>query len=292
MAGCSAGRCAAAPSTTDCKPATCAATDSLGSVAHVGFYASVSHQAFKCDGATASAAGCKAAAVDHCNNLVCSGTACKTSCTSDADCSYQSYCVNSSCVAQADNGTACNSYRDCKSEICALDVNGNGPACRECLSGNNCTGTTPLCGDVLACNTSCLANVPEWCNSDGSQNCAVIPSIKPAATDCGSDGRFHCGGVTACPDWMICVNSTCKIAGGQRCLNLGDCATGACPTGGGRCPPTAVGGICVGDFDNPPFDTPLVGATQPECVGGASCSGDTPFGSLNQNIPTCANNNN
>jgi hypothetical protein len=70
---------------------------------------------------------------------------------------------------------------------------------------------------------------------------------------------------------MVCQDSTCKVTGGQPCLNATDCASGSCLNG--RCGLNGNGTRCTGDLGL-------------ECGSGLVCSAlfvnnDTQF------VPTC-----
>jgi hypothetical protein len=187
----------------------------------VGQYASVSYKVKQCDGSSATAAACKQLPDNGClNHLTCgSATTCKGMCATDADCVQGSWCNPGThlCSNQATGG-GCGSGIECKSRIC-------------------------LSGACQASGANSIANYTENCNDGQPFAC---PS---AAPNCGAtDGQCHCGTGAGCPDWMVCISGTCKIAGGRTCLATSDCAYGPCTSN--VCPPTPQGDYCTSDTDS------------------------------------------
>jgi hypothetical protein len=188
-----------------------------------------------------------------------SATNCKPSCASDSDCVYNYRCINTQCQLKKANGVACTLASECLSGICIVDVNGNGPDCHGCNSGETCPRDTPGCSDQKECINKCQ-NIrdPSGCNADGSYKCSVEFLIQATNPECDGQDHFHCGALQRCPGWMLCINGTCKVDGGQPCLNASDCASGSCAAG--RCTLSGDHVPCTSDYDQ-------------ECASGLICSG-------------------
>jgi hypothetical protein len=230
----------------------------MGAIAHVGVWASTSYKTKKCDGATASVAGCKVQPDTGCpGNLTCeNAVGCKNTCAGDPDCLYGYRCVSGSCVLKKGVGTACTLDAECATGLCD-DQN---HVCMACRNGGNCTNKVPLCGDDHTCSNCNVYRNGSDCHPDGSLNCnGTGPCIFGNAPDCNpATGLCGCGSVSECKGWMVCVNHLCKVAGGRPCINSGDCASGTCPAGGGVCPVSPTGTICTFDYPD-------------ECVSGDYC---------------------
>ena len=94
------GACAPAASGSTCSPGTCVNSgDALGAVAHAGQWSSTALVSFQCNGGTGAAACVQKSGAACANSLTCNagGTACKTSCTTHADCLHGFYCFQGEC---------------------------------------------------------------------------------------------------------------------------------------------------------------------------------------------------
>jgi hypothetical protein len=185
---------------------------------------------------------------------------CKTSCTSDADCVYGYACsAGGNCLPKLGDKAPCVTNSQCASGICIVDNNLQGPYCRACSTGASCptvpTATQQVaCGDDKECDFSCMAvRDPSACNADGSFNCSNdidIPSTGPDCDTTTANHHWHCGALSVrCPAWMVCTGAggTCKVTGGQACINNSDCYSGSCVNS--KCVPNTSNAPCVGDWD-------------------------------------------
>ena len=112
------------------------------------------------DPGTCSSGTCMTPTARACaNNLVCSNDACKTSCTTAADCvsttSY--YCAAGACTAKKSNMSVCSAAQECSSNIC-------GGRC--CASA--CTCTQPNASANLLQNPGFDTNVSGWSTDSGT----------------------------------------------------------------------------------------------------------------------------
>lgn len=138
-------------------------------------------------------------------NLICSGSACKTSCMSNADCRTGLLCVNGACQSTCPAGLT-----NCSGTCVNLQTD---PA--HCGS---CTAT--------ACNGTCQSGV---CCGVGLTNCSGV------CVDLTSDDK-HCGacsgGNTDCTlsgrAIAHCRNSLCRFVDGFSCTSDGECFNGLC----------------------------------------------------------------
>jgi len=264
--GCNgAGSCVASPSGAQCGPATCSnGSDSLGAVEHVGQHVLVSLALYACDGSSGGPDACQAQTRHSCpGNLTCAtDKSCRRSCSTHADCLLGFFCeaASGACVQQEPNGTPCSDEVECASRVCSFPTVVMVGQLVKDLPGT-CAGpglndvTAPhYAGDCHARTTIEYTSYPR-----GWLPCPV------SAPDCGADGSCHCGEGAACPEWMVCVEGACKVAGHRPCLADADCAYGACV--GGRCPYTQTGACTT---DSNPWDSfstaPLPNA---ECARGS-----------------------
>ena len=185
------GGCAKHAAGTECLPASC----SSGSEIPMSI----------CDGNGT----CLVGAPVPCAPFVCSGTACKLSCTTGADCTAGNPCSNGSC-GKIPMGAACTRATDCASGFCV-----DGFCCNSA-----CGGTCENCG---------LPNARGRCTAVGAG--AVDPRgvcKDMGSTSCGNNGR--CNGSKACqkyPDATPCRSSSCDPAT-NRYTQDATCKSGAC----------------------------------------------------------------
>lgn len=116
------------------------------------------------------------------------GGACNTSCTSDNQCDFSSFCAAPSCVPKLQNGTSCTLSSQCQSSFCV---------------------------DGVCCNQPCTG---------GCQSCSATPgtcSSHPAGTDpeAACPGGFACNGFGTCV--TFCTQPT-------DCQSGSYCDAGAC----------------------------------------------------------------
>jgi hypothetical protein len=248
-----------------CKPAAmgtvCGSNVCSNGPDTVGQWASPAFYGVACDGVTPGASGCKAGANTGCaGHFACaSGSACKTTCSLDADCVNGYYCSSGVCMARKTSG-ACARDFECASLAC---FSGN---CADCYGLDNyqCPVSSPAC---LTGNKCGACNYAPYCLNDGTgrYDCRKHPFCPARAPSCGTDGVCRCGTADVqCPIGTICLNGACKLGGTQPCVQASDCAYGTCTNG--LCPKTPLSGIC--------FDTP----------GGTSCD---PAGAATGYVPSC-----
>ncbi len=207
------------------------------------------------------------------------GTACPSTCISDAGCVATHYCAaNSTCQPRKAKGASCNPGTDCK-------VPGT---CQECASA--------ACVDGFCCDTACANNCDVCSKALGASadgTCTNLPLGSPGFPTCPSP--YFCNGASAfcptsctsdvyCPNTHYCAaDSTCKpkklqgavcnSSPGADCLNGGCavCATGNCSDG--VCCDKACAGSC--DVCAQTLGAPANGtcATAPATYGGSPSCG-------------------
>ncbi len=127
-----AGACMSAASGSDC-----------GSTSCIGLDAQNNASTCSNDGT------CTDNGIASCHPYVCSGIACLTSCTSQADCAAGAICVQDHCVTPKANGLGCSVAPECTSGFCVEGVCCDGPcdgSCESCLATNKSSGSTGTCG--------------------------------------------------------------------------------------------------------------------------------------------------
>jgi Cellulose binding domain len=173
-------------------------------------------QARTCDGAGA----CRAAMTAMCVPYVCGTAACKTTCTSTADCVSPNVCTNGSC-GKNPIGATCAVAGDCGSGFCAQNV----------CCNSACTGTCQSC--ALAGSAGTCAPVPAGAAPNPTTQCATT-----TASTCGTDGL--CDGAGACRKYVSgtqCAAATCtgtSFKPPNLCNGTGICGTVTPTTCGGN----------------------------------------------------------
>jgi hypothetical protein len=180
---------------------------------------------------------CRSAAVTDCGIYSCSGKACATTCSSDAQCAAGYYCAAPECVPKLDVGTACTAGNQCSSGFCAdgiccaTDCSG---ACKSCVvpTVGTCTnyaaGTDPdaectqglACTGAGACFTRCTKDAPDcetgfYCGANACQR------MKANGTACAANNECTSG---FCTDGVCCgeaCTETCKSC--NLTGTLGEC---------------------------------------------------------------------
>ncbi len=186
---CQAGACQKYASGTKCAGAACPG----GSVTFTG--------TSTCDGAGT----CVKPASTSCFPYVCGSSACKSACTSNADCDPPNTCAKGSCGLKG-NGQTCGGASDCKSGFCSQGV---------CCS-TNCNGTCKSCNASPSTAGTCT-NVGAG-QSDPQSGCT-----DQGTGSCGNDGK--CNGSGACEKYAagtVCVASKCP-AGTSTQTNARTC---------------------------------------------------------------------
>ncbi|MBL8718019.1 MAG: SBBP repeat-containing protein [Myxococcales bacterium] len=230
----------------ECTPASCAA--------------GVATKAHLCNGA----GSCRADGTVACGLYACAGSACATTCSSDAACTGAAHCSGTTCVADLDLGATCSRNDQCKTAFCADGVccdKACGGACEACTAAKKGKGSDGACEPVAA-------------GSDPKDAC-VADSGFP--TSCKADGL--CDGAGACrvyaPSGTACGDSTCAsgIASGKTCNGAGGCDATPKSCGDYTCADDKVcRTTCTADADcaATAFCT-TTGTCAPKGVTGATC---------------------
>jgi hypothetical protein len=189
-------------------------------------------------GSTCDGAGtCVTPTASSCFPFRCGGSACKATCTADADCVAPAVCTNGSCGLKSP-GAACALGAECASGTCAQGV-----CCKTA-----CTGTCLSC--ALAATAGTCAPVPGG-GADPTGTCA-----NAGAASCGTTG--FCDGAGACQLFgagTSCAPPACPAGAttqtlGRTCDGAGTCK----PAGTQSCAPYACNGTtcnttCLADTD-------------------------------------------
>jgi len=215
----------------------------------------------KCDGA----GGCVAPASTDCaGGFVCSGTACKTKCTTSTDCVAGLHCKGGFCVPLDDPGTPCSSGVTCKSGFCADSVccdkpcNGQCESCAEIGKAGTCT---VISGEPRGARTACDNGGADVCKArkcDGTDGakCAGYASdttktcAEPKCDGANAVGEAKCDGkgecvapaAKSCAPY-VCEGKTCRAdcATAEDCAPGNDCVGGSCVPGtGAKCDDTGL----------------------------------------------------
>lgn len=145
------GTCGATCNGTD--PAQCHFPGSEKTCAPATCIAGVAKGAASCDGA----GNCPSGATTNCDPFICGPTACKTTCTTSADCNASSYCAPPSCVAKKGLGAVCAVGEQCATGICG------GRCCN-----TSCTCAQPSAGNLFT-NAGFDSDLSDWGNTTGVQ---------------------------------------------------------------------------------------------------------------------------
>jgi hypothetical protein len=202
------GACAKWPAGTVCKAASCGGNTLT-----------------KAETCAAGACTAPNPPTQECTPYLCKGSACGTSCTSDAGCVGGYFCSSSQCLAKLASGTACATSNECVSNSCVTGVccnsacNGKCQGCTAMLTG----GSDGTCGMVL----------PH--QMDPSGQCAAQPQ-----STCKNDGKCTAGGnceqwpfgTTGCSNDVSCVATT--LTTDTQCDGTGNCSVGAMMSGCGN----------------------------------------------------------
>src|SRR5262249_10057770 len=141
-----------------------------------------------CDGAGTCTSG---AVADTCAPYACSGGSCKTSCSTNGDCSAGNACIGGECQAPLKNGVACTADGECQSKHCA-DTAGNHVCCDQACDGPcvSCIALYKQSGD----NTGQCG--PAHADTDPKAACPDPAAGLTGDAACGADGK--CDGLGSC----------------------------------------------------------------------------------------------
>jgi len=170
---------------------------------------------------------CQTATSSSCTPFACGTNACKTTCSTSADCASPNTCNGTSCGLKP-IGAACGGDTECNSAHCAQGV-----CCQ-----TTCTGT---------CQSCALSGTPGTCTNVPSGQDPLNQCTDGGAAACGNDGT--CNGTGGCRLYAagtICVSATCTgstLTSARMCNGTGTCqaattsmcdpftcGTGACKT--------------------------------------------------------------
>jgi hypothetical protein len=242
------GGCARYAAGTECKPSSCAA----GSEIPMSI----------CDGNGT----CLIGAPVTCAPFICAGTACRISCTVDAECAPGNTCVNGSC-GKKPNGQRCVAAGECLSNFCV-----DGVCCE-----NACTGSCVYCASP---------NARGRCTNVGAG--AVDPRgvcVDRGAASCGTNGR--CNGSRACQTYAngtVCRAASCNATTNLRTAQ-GTCNNGACTSpAAASCAPYKCNGTACGNTCGTTND-----CATPNICQGSSC-GKKGLGQICARADECASN--
>ncbi len=188
--------------------------------------------------------------VQDCSPFACSGGACLSTCSSDAQCAPAAYCNAPSCTPKKVTGQLCGAPNQCQSGLCI-----DGVCC-----GTTCSGT------CFACSTAKKGLGPD--GACGPIQAGLDPDNECSAQNastCGTNGV--CDGAGACqkhPSGTTCVPASCS---GTVLFKTDQCnGSGTCMDGGSQqCSPFAcLGGACL-----------TTCSLDAQCASSAYCSGMT-----------------
>ncbi|MBI2390734.1 MAG: FG-GAP repeat protein [Deltaproteobacteria bacterium] len=234
-----------------------------------------------CDGA----ANCKSGGSVSCGLYTCasSGSACNTTCTTDAQCAAGAWCEAGSCKADLDDGAACARAAQCKTGFCVDGVCCDAACtgkCEACTTAKKGAGANGKCDPVAADSdpdNECAAATGEPCGLPGTcDGLGACRLYAKSGTVCGAtscvDGKVTgkvCNGAGACGDATgvscgayACSGTSCKTA----CTDATaaeDCAATAYCTAAGTCAPKRANGTsCAAGKE----------CTSGFCVDGVCCA--------------------
>jgi hypothetical protein len=203
-----------------------------------------------CNGAGA----CRSAGTYSCGGYVCSGTGCRTSCATSADCISTYYCSGTTCVAKSANGVACTTGAQCLSGSCAdgvcCDTACTG-TCQACTAVKKGSGVNGTCGYIASgtnpdseCVPSCSAGVVTNSVCNGAGACGGTTSCGGFACLDTTQCRTTCTTDSNCLSTHYCSGGVCvaKSANGAACTAANACVSGYCADG--VCCDTACNGTC------------------------------------------------
>jgi len=223
--------------------------------------------------------GCLAASPASCSVYTCGATACKTTCSTNADCVTGYFCSGTTCVSTGATGTTCTAPSQCSSGNCVdgvccsstsctapLKCNANGvgtcskPRGVACTTGTECG--SGVCADGVCCNSTCTGKC-EACDVSGAEGtCTAVVGVPhgargacvgtgKCAAQCNGSDRSVCG--TPPPTTTNCGTASCTSGTAipdAYCDGSGNCSTPPSTNCGAYiCGPTSCKSSCVTGTD-------------------------------------------
>jgi hypothetical protein len=163
-----------------------------------------------CDGAGA----CRPAVVTACGIYACSGPACATSCSTDAQCAAGYYCAAPTCLPKLDVGVVCGGSNQCTTGFCA-----DGVCCAGACSGPCQSCASPVIGTCTsyAAGTDPDADCPQGLACTGAGAC--YPKCTQDSPDC--EAGYYCAAGACAPKKDL----------GAACGATNECKSGFCTDG-------------------------------------------------------------
>jgi hypothetical protein len=217
------------------------------------------------------AASCVDNGTSSCAPYTCAGTTCKSSCSTDLDCSSGNYCSASACIAKKTGGTVCAAANECSSGFCVDGVCCGSASCAVCQACNlNGLGT---CSSMPA---GAKDNVP--------------PAVCPANQSCDGSGACKDDNGQPCASGATCASALCvdAVCCGSACGSACDaCSVAAGGTADGTCTPVvdgAPGAPACSPYlcDGVSSTCPSTCVTNADCAGGFFCNGGVCSGQKGQ----------
>jgi hypothetical protein len=173
----------------------------------------IAKAAASCDGL----GNCPSGSTSNCDPFICGATACKTTCTTSADCTSTSYCAAPNCVAKKGLGAACGAGEQCATGICG----------GRCCSAP-CTCPQPSPGNLFA-NPGFDSSVTLWdpikafstgstgvqWSSDDADGCPFSGSIQEISSGLGNPSQ--CVAVTAGANYTLGLSIRSLDGSGGAC---------------------------------------------------------------------------
>jgi len=204
---------------------------------------------------------CQTVSTQSCGSYICGATACKTSCTSNSDCTSGFFCLGGACTTVKGQGSACTDASQCSTGYCV-----DGICCE-----NSCIGS------CMACAGSKTAQADGLCRgvvggTDPDNECTADP-----IASCGQDGT--CDGNGACRKYTVgttCVAAACNVStftpartcdGAGTCQTTTDQSCGAYACGASSCVTS-----CVSNSDCSTGNHCVASACVPVETNGTMCT--------------------
>lgn len=248
---------------------------------------------YACNGAGSCLGG---QAID-CGAFLCTSGACKTSCTTEADCASDGYCDAGVCKTEQPNGQPCSVKEACTSHLCVDGVCCNalcGAQCEAC-DVEGAEGTcVPVSGKPHASRADCASGTPDnpcveaLCDGNVRESCAGFVGASVVCRQGGcEDGTetvpASCNGHGQCPDAQtkLCDPYACgEVACNASCTSQADCSPGSrCIAETGKCVP---GATCESDrisidengnrTDCTPYRCDVSGVCKKSCGSANDCA--------------------